>query len=55
MRIRPDLARLAIAAAALLPVIVVLPVGRQMVMPPPEVHFWLVAVVALITAGARWP
>jgi putative nucleotidyltransferase with HDIG domain len=52
MRVRPDAARLAIAAAALAPVVVVLPVAKHMVMPAPAVHFWLVAVVALISAAA---
>jgi putative nucleotidyltransferase with HDIG domain len=52
MRLRIDLARLAIAAAALLPVVVVLPVAKGMLMPAPAVHFWLVAVVASISAAA---
>jgi putative nucleotidyltransferase with HDIG domain len=47
-----DLSRLAIGAASLLPAVVALPVGRQMVMVAAGVHFWLVAVVALISAGA---
>lgn len=52
MRRSLDLARLAIAAASLLPVVVVLPAGKHMTMLAPTVHFWLVAVVALISAGA---
>jgi putative nucleotidyltransferase with HDIG domain len=52
MRFRIDPPRVAIAAAGLLPAVVVLPVAKQMAMPAPEVHFWLVAVVALISAGA---
>jgi putative nucleotidyltransferase with HDIG domain len=52
MRLRFDAARLAIAAAALAPVVVALPAGKHMVMPAPALHFWLVAVAASITAVA---
>jgi putative nucleotidyltransferase with HDIG domain len=49
---RPDAPRLVLAAAGLLPAFVALPVAKHMVMPAPEVHFWLVAVVAGLSAGA---
>jgi putative nucleotidyltransferase with HDIG domain len=52
MRRSLDLARCAVAAVCLLPVVVALPAGKHMLMPSPQVHFWLVAVVALISAGA---
>src|SRR4051812_16461892 len=52
MRLRPDGPRLALAAAALAPAVVVLPAAKRMVMLAPEVHFWLVAVVAGVSATA---
>jgi putative nucleotidyltransferase with HDIG domain len=52
MRLRLDPARLALVAGALAPVFVVLPVAKHMVMPPMTLHFWLVVVVALLSAAS---
>src|SRR3954469_2362032 len=52
MRLRPDGPRLALATAALAPAVVALPAAKHIVMLAPEVHFWLVAVVAGVSATA---
>jgi putative nucleotidyltransferase with HDIG domain len=51
-KLRVDASRLALVAVAIVPVFVVLPLARHMVMPPPAVHFWLVAAVAGVSAAA---
>jgi putative nucleotidyltransferase with HDIG domain len=52
MRIRIDPPRFALAAAALLPAVIVLPAAERMVMPSAAAHFWLVATVAGLSAVA---